>query len=264
MMQEQRKPLVKNENLYQSIRISSIHTLINMIKAMFPRFHIDPGVKLNQDMLIFTPQAFEELQFHTHWGKVHPQNKNELKFRGIGYAYTDGQHEYFIVCYVQYLLAPDRSTVSAGAAYVELQEKDLEFYSHDYSMNPYGEAFGPPNIIFMGHTHPGNLSTQMSHTDRNTHIQTMRTEQWMTVIVNPHRMKISAYVGSGFKPLYVLIPGCEKPVMTPKAKKAKSNTYDIVLSSDEMVAKITFFTKRSALITFKKAVRMIDSAESEE
>lgn len=263
-MQETRTPLLVNENQYLPLRVESVHSLIKDINSHFPEFSVDPKTRMNQDMLIFTPQALEELQFHTRWGKVHPQNKNELKFRGIGYVFTDGQHEYFIVCYVQYLLAPDRTTTFVGKAYIELQEKDLEFYSHDYSMNPFGEAFGPPNIIFMGHTHPGNLSTQMSHTDRNTHIQTMRTEQWMTVIVNPHRMKISAYVGSGFKPLYVLIPGCEKPVVNPKAKKAKSNTYDIVLSSDEMVAKITFFTKRSALITFKKAVRMIDSAESEE
>jgi hypothetical protein len=263
-MLERRTPLLKKENPYQPLRVDSVHSLFKKIKSIFPQFMYDRRTKVNQDMMIFTPQAFEELQFHTHWGKTHPQNKNELKFRGIGYVFTDGQYEYFIVCYVQYLLAPDRSTVSAGTAYIELQEKDLEFYSNDYSMNPFGNEFGAPNVIFMGHTHPGNLSTQMSQTDRNTHHQAMRSEHWMSVIVNPHRMKISAYVGSGFKPLYILIPEFDKPVAAQKAKSIKSNTYDIVLSSDEMVAKITFFTKRSALITFKKAVRMIDSSESEE
>lgn len=263
-MPPNRTPFVRTKNLNWPIRVHSVQSLLKTIKTHFPDFRYDQKIRLNQDLLIVTPQGFEELCFHTHWGKKHPQNLAEIKFRGIGYVFTDGLHEFFLVCYVQYLLASDRNSEYVGPAYIELQEKDLEFYSKDFSLNPFGKEFGAPNVIFMGHTHPGNLSTQMSHTDRNTHHEAMRSEQAMSVIVNPHTKKISAYVGSELKSLCVLIPKSDISPATKKAPMKKSYKCAIDLSSDEICAKITFITKRLAFITFNKSVRLIDFVESED
>ena len=147
--------------------------------------------------LIFTPQGWAELAAITHWGQVHPMNREEQRFRCLGpQRMSDGEHRFSIVNFCQ-AIPTRRDAYSAAASTLDIENEELErFGTYGRDFNPFFAQYGPCTVTTaMGHTHPMELGVFMSQDDIDSHKKACLHEGHTTLICNPQKKIIRAWTG---------------------------------------------------------------------
>ena len=171
------------------------------------------------DVLIFLPMATREFYNMVYWGEVHPVNRYEQIYQGIGHIVTDGSRRIIIVSHFLYLYAAERTTVSAcitkGKADSFLERIELErdvYHENERRCNkksdgsvydPFVDLTGLSEPVLYGHTHP-NLGTFFSPPDRVSGFATPDLPA-VTFVADPVKKQMKAGVGTELRDAHILV-----------------------------------------------------------
>lgn len=165
----------------------------------------------SKKIVYISPEATKEILYYFHVGKRHPSNLCELMAGLVGYTQDD---RLFVEGIIPVHL-PARSEKQAvfdssvqSQVESELQllnrympESDTEFYISGQSWE------------FLGyiHSHPGELTVQMSQPDMDMH-QNMKKQfsNYLTIILNPQKIDIGAWIDSPYSPVDMVVMGNDR------------------------------------------------------
>lgn len=187
----------------------------------------------NSGTVLFTKDAWDELCTYIHWGRQHPNNKNEQQLAAVGYKCydSDADTHFIIVCHVLYKYCSKRSSVSAGQVTPHRQvmvdaqmDEEVAFINAARTYgNPVYHKLGDVGVVANIHTHP-NMDVFLSGTDRKGHIS--GSDFWVDLVVNPQDKKIAAFGGQEAKECNIyLLNDMKKTVPPSESAKKKSFVY---------------------------------------
>lgn len=154
-----------------------------------------------------TPLACEELHAYFNWGRTTAKNVCELMAGLVGHV-TGGN------LFVEAILPSPleyRDQVTAA-----LSERNRQDVRTDLTvMNRFRNEADPGTVCLEGdyrllgyvHSHPGNLNVTMSAPDMDSHREYYLREEgdWITMICNPQKRELKAYVNSVYYPADVIL-----------------------------------------------------------
>lgn len=158
-----------------------------------------------QDVFLMTPQCWDEFAAIVHWGKEHPLNVLEQRFRFLGMRFRDKKRRYCLAMFCQ-SIPTARSAYSAEKADLEPLNDERELFRNRPELfNPFAGEFGSADVTTaMGHTHPNSLGVFMSGTDDRAHELACTNEAHITFVANPHTRTVKAWIGTKKKPIAVM------------------------------------------------------------
>lgn len=215
-----KNPNIRQKRCFPEVKLQKVLDMINCYcgSVDVEYFGLSRTDK-DSDILIFLPTATREFKSMVYWGEVHPINKDEQIYQGMGHILMDGNRRIIVVSHFLYIYAARRSSVEAGILgdnadsimtrieyerdlYVKNErncnrKKDGTFY------DPIVEIAGPSEAVIYGHTHP-NLGCFFSPPDRKSGFATPDLPA-VTFVADPIRKEMKAGVGIELKDAQIML-----------------------------------------------------------
>ena len=149
--------------------------------------------------LIFPRFAAKQMLDTVGWGKVTPNNKNEMGGKLIGYDVVDANGHPIQTLVVGVILADSHIRTTTYVEWSELET--IRMNRKFYALQDAVEAINPEaakrlRMIGWFHTHVFSVPVWMSDTDMITQRKYYKSPNQYSVILNPHTMIWKAFAGS--------------------------------------------------------------------
>lgn len=195
----------------------------------------------DHDVVIFLPMATREFKNMVYWGEVHPINRCEQLYQGMGHIVFDGTRRIIIISHFLYLYAAERTPVSAalnnGKAdlFLERVELEREIYrkyekkcnkrKDGFEYDPIVEVTGPSVAVLYGHTHPG-IGTFFSPPDKVSGFATPNLPA-VTFVADPIRREMKAGVGIELRDARIIVYSYKDCENKPTRDRSKDECKDM-------------------------------------
>lgn len=183
--------------------------------------------------VVILPEAWEELRHMIYYGKRHPVNIYEQQYQGMGHIFIDDNGVITVVIsHFLYIYSACRGSTVAYVAkdkydsMMERLEQEREIYKEfevkynqtvdGYKYDPFVE-FGPSEVVFYGHTHPG-IGVFFSPDDRKSGYAT-KTLPAVTYVCDPIKKDMKAVVGLAQEDAQILVCHYSRKNMANKTRK---------------------------------------------
>ena len=168
-----------SQQVYEPVRVDP-----KLRETLHREYGVDPL------LLIFTPNSREKLKGYIGWG--HQTSANRVEQGGIllgrVYRYKSEIFSFVEDC----VLANTRGS----SALVEFTPNMWSIMQQELDdLNVQKDKEKQMAIIGWFHTHPNGLSVFMSGTDQNTQDKNFSQDWQVSVVLNPHKMKLRAFFG---------------------------------------------------------------------
>lgn len=215
-----KNPVIRQKRKFPEVKLQKVLDLIkHYCGPVDVEYFGSAKDEKDADILIFLPTATREFKNMVYWGEVHPINKDEQIYQGMGHILMDGNKRIIVVSHFLYIYAARRTSVEAGIlgdkadSMMTRIEYERELYvKYEMSCNrkkdgtfydPIVEIAGPSEAVIYGHTHP-NLGCFFSPPDRRSGFATPDLPA-VTFVADPIRKEMKAGVGMELKDAEIMV-----------------------------------------------------------
>ena len=173
-----------------------------------------------QNLLVFVPEAYRELEGIIHFGGKNGNNILEQQIRGCGHYFSNGSGGFTtVVTHIQKIYSSVRSKTGAsvmkenqGTLVYEQLEKELNwinqcelemYHGRDRGRDPFYSPENPVVAVCWIHTHP-QLHAWFSGTDKEN-ITCAAGDPWVSLCIDPIRKEFKAISGQDNEPTSIAI-----------------------------------------------------------
>lgn len=233
-----KNPVIRQKRKFPEVKLQKVLDLIkHYCGSVDVEYFGSAKNDKDADVLIFLPTATREFKNMVYWGEVHPINKDEQIYQGMGHILMDGNKRIIVVSHFLYIYAARRSSVEAGilgdnadSIMTRIEYERNLYVKNEMSCNrkkdgtfydPIVEIAGPSEAVIYGHTHP-NLGCFFSPPDRRSGFATPDLPA-VTFVADPIRKEMKAGVGMELKDAQIMVFSYESE---PKSVKTDFKTYE--------------------------------------